>query len=319
MEDSLTAAAPPQVMSESATGLKRVVGVLKDLPIGLLDTVIHFGLRPLPIDWCSHVGIYLGLFARLRYPESDKRARIAWQTLRPEAADPAATEAALVRLWRDVGRTMAEYSVLWRLLPSGRVKVEGTENVPAPGGQRPVLFMAMHLGNWEVIPPTVIAQGFTQAKGIYLPPDNRFDHWIAIAARRDYASKLVIPGPNATRVALKALRDGSGFVIFADEFVRGRVHAPAFGRPHATAGSNIAYVARLAAMTGAIVVPVYCVREGDAARFTVRFLPPVALQTTNDRREDVAENVKRLDAVMDPLIRAHLDQWFYVLDFDFAK
>jgi hypothetical protein len=38
-----------------------------------------------------------------------------------------------------------------------------------------------------------------------------------------------------------------------------------------------------------------------------------------DRKADVIENVARLDAIIDAIIRAHLDQWYNVIDFDFVS
>jgi KDO2-lipid IV(A) lauroyltransferase len=290
---------------------------VRDTCIGVLNLGINSGLRLLPIDWCSKLGSHLGLFARLRYPRSDERARKAWMKLRTDSNDQASTDKAIDSLWRCVGRTMGEYSVLDRLWQAGRITVEGVEHLDvARASDKPRLILGLHLGNWETIPPTLIAVGHP-GSGIYLPPENRFDHHIAVKVRERYGAKLVPPGPLATAEALRALKENKGiFIIYCDEFIRGAVQAPALGRPHRYTGSNIAYVARLAAMTGAAVIPAYCVRVGDAARFIVRFLPAVELQSTINRKDDVRVNVERLDAVIDPLIRAHLDQWFYVLDLE---
>ncbi|MGE0629587.1 MAG: lysophospholipid acyltransferase family protein [Hyphomicrobiaceae bacterium] len=285
--------------------------------MGVLDLVIHFGLRPLPIDWCSKLGSYLGLFGRLRYPASHRRILKAWATLRPDEADPAAARDAAYRLWRCVGRTMGEYSVLDRLWQAGRIEVEGVEHLDAArDAGRPRLVMGLHLGNWEAIPPTLIAVGHPGC-GIYLPPVNRFDHWIAVTARERYGARLIAPGQTATREALKALKENSGiFIIYVDEFIRGKVQAPAFGRRLRPNGNNIAYVARLAAMTGADIIPAYCVRQGETAYFKVQFLAPVALENSGTPKESAAANVARLDAAISPIIRNHLDQWFYGLDLD---
>ena len=70
-------------------------------------------------------------------------------------------------------------------------------------------------------------------------------------------------------------------------------------------------------MTGAAVIPAYCLRIDDSARFKVQFLPPLALAATGDRNADIAENMKRLDAAIAPVIQAHLDQWYFALDFEF--
>lgn len=292
---------------------------IEDTFVGVIDLGIHFGLRLLPIDWCSRIGIHLGLFGRVRYPRSDARAHKAISRFFPGAGTEAATAAAVTRLWRGVGRTMAEYSILDRLWRAGRIEVEGVEHLDAArAAGRPRLVMGLHLGNWETIPPTLIAVGHP-GSGIYLPPDNRFDHYISVIARERYGAKLVAPGPHTSRAALQALKANEGiFIIYVDEFIRGRVQAPALGRPISASGSgsNLAYVARLAGMSNAAIIPAYCVRKGEGAHFKVTFLPAVDLQRTSDRMSDTDVNVGRLDAVIDPLIRTHMDQWFYVLDLE---
>src|SRR5215218_6649429 len=76
---------------------------------GLVKNAAHHGLRLLPIDWCSSVGALGAKTAPARYPDSDARARNVFRRLRPEASDPAWLDAAMNRLWRNIGRTMAEY------------------------------------------------------------------------------------------------------------------------------------------------------------------------------------------------------------------
>ncbi len=130
---------------------------------------------------------------------------------------------------------------------------------------------------------------------------------------------LVHPNAQTTRNALRLLQKNERiFGIYNDEFVRNRVHAPAFGRKLQATG-NIAYTARLAQMTNALVIPSYCVRLSESARFKVTFLPPMQMVDTGDRDADVLENIRRMDAVIDPIIKANLDQWYYVLDLELDK
>lgn len=97
-----------------------------------------------------------------------------------------------------------------------------------------------------------------------------------------------------------------------DELIRGRVQAPAFGRPLRDEG-NIAYVARLAALTGAYVMPVHSRRLGERAHFELVFLPEIPIP----QDADVMDNIAAINAVIEPVVAAHLDQWFYALDFRF--
>ncbi len=289
----------------------------KDTGVGLLNLGIHYGFRLLPISMCSALGAALGAVAKFRYSESDARARKAWQRLRHTEADEASTNAAMRRLWRNVGRTMAEYSVLDRMWKSGRIAIEGGEHIhTARANQKPILIAAVHLANWEVIGPALAALG-QRGSGFYEPPENRFDHYIAVNARLRYGAKLIFPTHAGGRTALRLLSEKKDevFVVYVDEIFRGQVSAPAFGRKRKPDG-NIAYVVRLARLTGAAIVPAYCIRLGSA-HFKVTFLPPVEIVRTSNAAADLAANVAALDHVFAPVVCAHLEQWYYALDFEF--
>ncbi len=140
-----------------------------------------------------------------------------------------------------------------------------------------------------------------------------------MGVRTRVGSKLIPAGPNSARAAVQILnKRNERFAIWIDEFIRGRVNAPAFARPLRAEG-NIAYAVRLATMTDALIIPIYCVRLGDAARFKVTILPPVELIQTGKKDNDLLQNIGRLNAIITPIIRDHLDQWYFALDFEFES
>jgi Kdo2-lipid IVA lauroyltransferase/acyltransferase len=289
---------------------------IRDTVVGLAELALYHLFRVTPIDLASWFGGIMVHIARLQYPESEPRARKLWIALRPQETDTALVDAAMVRLWQCVGRTMAEFPVLHRLWAHGRIVIEGAEHLAqARAAGKPILLAAVHLGNWEVIPAAGYALGYV-GSSIYEPPENRFEHRIAVQVRAQFGAKSITPGPASARAVIRALHQWGGpFVIFIDEFIGDRVQAPAFGRPHRT-DNNIAYIVRLAAICDAVVIPVYCVRLHGGAQFKVIALPPLDLVHSGDRKADIFANVIRLDAIIDPIIRAHLDQWYYALDFD---
>ena len=282
--------------------------------VGLLKTSGYYLMRALPTDWGSSFGAMLSRFSPADYPESDARARRAWQALRPEASDAASTDAAMRRLWRHVGRTAAEIAILDRLWGEGRIQVEGAEHLPPPR-ERPLLIAAIHLGNWEVISVTGIMLGYHGAS-LALILENRFEQRLIGRIRESFGGRMIHATPTSGRAIIRELRERGPMVIYIDDFARGRVHAPAFGRPLQAEG-NIAYVVRLAKITGAAIVPAYCLRIGDEARFKVTVLPAVELVDTGDADADLMANVLKLNALIEPIIRANLDQWFYALEFEF--
>ena len=292
---------------------------IRDPAIGAISVAILNLSRLLPITVCSYLGAIVTKLTRHLYPRSDLRARRLWTTLRPQEADPKSVDAAMDRLWRNVGRTMHEYSVLDRLWAAGRIKVFDMAHVDrARDRGQPILVATVHLGNWETVLVAGIASGHL-GSGLYEPLENRFEDRIAMKMRASYGARFVAAGSNSLRTALRELKSRKGpFIVYVDEFIRGRVQAPLFGRA-LRADSNIVYAVRLAMMTEAALIPAYSVRVGDSANFEVHVLPPIGLARTANREADVIENAKRLDAILAPIVRAHVDQWYFALDFEFDR
>ena len=283
--------------------------------IGVASLLGHTTMRPLPIDAASLIGQELwSHIGRWRFPEVSARIGETWARLRPGEA--ARKDAVVLGLWRNIGRVIGEYSVLDRLWAAGRIGVDGAEQVSAARERgRPVIVAGLHLGNWETIAPTLIGLGHP-VSAIYQRPADRIDHRLVVQARLRYGVELLQPKPGSARTAVEVLKTRrSVLLIYIDEWINGQVNAPAFGRPLRLAG-NIANVARLAAMTDAVVIPAYALRT-DGAHCRLTFLPPVELRRSGDRDADLAQNVARLDAVIGPIVRAHLDQWLMLFDFRF--
>jgi lauroyl/myristoyl acyltransferase len=309
-------APPPRwMLSGNAAQRSRALTYwLRDPVVGVLNIGIHYGLRLLPIDACSAVGARLGAFAKYRFPQSDARARELWTRMRPQDADK--VDAAVRRLWRNVGRSMAEFSVLDRLWRDGRITVRGKEHLDAAvASGRPFIVTGLHLGNWE-IPGLVMLALRIPGVSVSMPQDNRFDMIIANAARDRIGGGYLLVDSRSGFAIAKVLRSGKNVLLYIDELARGRVWAPSFGRPLRKQG-NIAYGVRLAKMTNALIVPAYGVRIGEQARFEMTILPPMELIDSGNEDADLMTNIARLDAVIDPIIRANLDQWFFGLDFEF--
>jgi KDO2-lipid IV(A) lauroyltransferase len=286
---------------------------VRDTAWGLLNTSVHHGLKALPIDACSAFGAMMAKTAPLRYAESDARARQNWKTLRPEQSDPAAVDAAMNRLWGCIGRTMTEFSALGRLWRAGRIAVEGIEHLDAArAANRSIIGLWLHLGNWEVIGVTCLAMGHP-GTALSFRQKNRFENRLVMNARERYGGKILPTGPGAMRGAVRILSESTGgLAIFVDGMDDGPVSAPAFGRPLRSDGI-IAFVARLARLTGAEIIPAYCVRIGERARFKVTFRPPVELVRDGDRDAALVTNIGRINAVVEPIVREHLDQWISLL------
>jgi KDO2-lipid IV(A) lauroyltransferase len=292
---------------------------LIDPLFGLIDYALHYGLRSGPIASCSAVGCALGVLAgRYRFHAWDRRARDNLRRLRPELAEGRRLDAAMTRMWCQIGRVMTEFSVLDRFWPANRVTVRGSDAITAArAAGRPVIVMGLHLANWEIIAPT-LTRLLEPLYFVYQPPRNRFQHRIAVKVRHRCGAILLPPSLVSTRRAHRALvEERAALLMFVDELVGGRVNAPSFGRPLRARG-NLANVVRLALASDAIVVPAYVERHAGT-RFRVCFEPPVELLRAGDTDALLRENVRRLDALITPIVLARLDQWLMLHDFRFDR
>ena len=303
---------------------------VRDPLVGARLTALHSVMRVLPTEAVSTIGSRLGRFAGPRFhPGADARARAALQILRPELVpDATALDQAVARMWHAIGSAYAEFSTEDRIWPEGRVAVEGEAHLAAAkSGGRPLIVAGLHLGNWELLPITLGYLGH-RLTDVYQPQRNRFEDRIAArtrartirlieAATPQAKVTLLPPSPNAGAELVRALRSGETLVMYVDEYVRGRVQAPSFGRADPGEG-NLARAVRLARLLDAAIVPAYAERLAGT-RVVVRFLPPVPLQRKAAREADLRSNAAALDAAVVAPVLAHLEQWFMLPDIRFNR
>jgi lauroyl/myristoyl acyltransferase len=279
---------------------------LSDPLSGAFDFTVHFALKLAPIELCSAIGAALGRHLGPLDRKANARTVSNFRKLWPQL-DDAALQRAVRDSWSNVGRTMTEFSALRRLWASDRVTVSDPQHMQALlAAGRPIVFAALHLGNWELLGVKILSLG-GDAVEFYQPPRNRFHRAIADKVRKRFADRLLPPGPRSALAATKRLMDGQVLVIFVDEFQRGRVGGPLFGRPIGR-DSNLVKAVRFAEVTGADLVPVF-VKRVRGARFELCVGRPVAIE--RGKGHDVLErNARALNAALEPVVLEHLDQWF---------
>ncbi len=278
---------------------------------------LHYFARAMPIDMCSAFGAMCGALTRRfsrRYAPQRQRVRENWTLLKNDGSDPNAPHALRDSVWTQTGRVALELSILDRLWPAGRIAVEGAEHVASAWATgRPVIVMSIHLAGWETIMPSLIGLGH-KVTLIYQPQGNRFEHQILRMSRQRCGVTLAPPWRAGALPAVRALKSRESLlIVYVDEFTNGRVQAPTFGRPLKIQG-NIANVARMAALTNAIVIPARGLRV-QGAWFKVQYSPPLNLVNTGDMAGDLAANVAMIDAMIEPVIRDNLEKWYMLFDF----
>lgn len=240
-----------------------------------LEALLHRPLAALPTP---AVGVAARALARLAVPRLTPG--LAAAVARTVAAlRPDLDIAAAVAEARDnLARTFCELPRLGRLWDEGRIAIAGT--LPT---DRPVLIAWVHTGNPEILP---LALGRSGARpiGIAAPQPTALRARI-VATQRAAAGAVVLPGQGAAalRAALRVLERRAGALVIAidDVAADGTINGPSLGRTAPAAG-NLPLVARLAARTGAAIVPAWVERH-RGARFTLHLAPAVECGDALDR------------------------------------
>ena len=273
------------------------------------DLAVHFGLKLLPMDAASDLGAWLSRRAMRRNPRKVRIMRANLRRIRPDLDDAAREE--IVRRNIDAqGRVLTEFSHINGLSEGpDRLMVHGLAEAMAEAEGRPVIMLGMHIGNWEV--GSVAVAPYRKAFTVNVPPPRRARAWIAERVRTKARMGLVPPGRQGAREALRLLRQSQGVVFFCDEAFRNEIRGPFFDRPLHLEG-NFAVVARLARATNARICPWYLRRRDDGFRFDFRILPSFDLPPETVRGDRLIEDVALLNSVIEPVIKANLDQWYFL-------
>jgi len=183
------------------------------------------------------------------------------------------------------------------------IRIEGAEHIDAALRRgRGVLFATAHLGNWEL---SAFAHGLASGPmSILVRPLNNPLIDRLVERRRGLCGNRVIFKRDFARSILKALagNDKVGILIDQNASVESGVFVDFFGVP-ACAGTGFA---KIAAHSGAAVIPAYALWMEDEGRYVLRFNPPV------DITGDAARDTASLHAGLEAAIRANPDQWLWI-------
>lgn len=214
---------------------------------------------------------------------------------------------------RNLGRVAVEFCHLPRLAAADVdrfVAVEDRaawENALRLGAERGAVIVTGHFGNWELLAYVHGLLGHPVTI-VHKPMRNR---WVdaAVMRVRTGAGTRSIPKRAAAREALRTLRRRELLVIPTDQNQRGHegVFVDLYGVPACTNPG----AARLARHTGAAILPVFLVREGETERHRLVVLPEIEPSDTGDPERDVVSTTQACSDAVADMIRRHPEQWIW--------
>jgi len=183
------------------------------------------------------------------------------------------------------------------------IRYEGLEHyLEAKKAGRGILFATAHFGNWEL---SAFAHALmTEPMHIMIRPIDNPGIDRMVEDRRKLSGNHLIVKWDGARAVLRALHknEAVGVLIDQNTSLQEGVFVDFFGTP---ACANTAF-AKIAARTGAAVIPGFAVWSEDEKKYILKFHPPLEISG------DCAEDTRRLHAVLERVIREHPCQWLWI-------
>jgi KDO2-lipid IV(A) lauroyltransferase len=241
----------------------------------------------------------------LAVPRLRRTARRNLELAYPDKS-PAEREAIVDEVFLTIARLLysfARFPQIQRDNVADWIRCEGLEHyLEAKKAGRGVLVATAHFGNWEL---SAFAHALmTEPMHIMIRPlDNPAIDRLVEERRQLSGNKLIVKWDGA-RSVLRALQQNEAVGILIDQntSLDEGVFVDFFGTP---ACANTAF-AKIAARTGAAVVPGFAVWSRKESRYVLRFYPAIAING------DAAVDTQRIHSFLEGVIREHPGQWLWI-------
>ncbi len=183
------------------------------------------------------------------------------------------------------------------------IRYEGLEHfLEVKKRGRGVLFATAHFGNWEL---SAFAHALmTEPMHIMIRPLDNPGIDRLVETRRQLSGNHLIIKWDSARAVLRALHQNEAVGVLIDQNTSPQegVFVDFFGT---LACANTAF-AKIAAKTGAAVIPGFAIWFEEERKYVLKFYP--ALEISGDPAEDT----RRLHALLESVIREHPGQWLWI-------
>jgi KDO2-lipid IV(A) lauroyltransferase len=268
--------------------------------------------RRLPLAWLYRVSALAG---RLAFYLMGKRRKIVFDNLQLAFGSTGSRDgyrAIAKRAFCDSFKNVVEVAKLIFSDPpfiKGIMSIDGIEHLErALGLGSGVVAVSAHMGNFPLIGPRLIAEGYRFSLVLRDPRDSKLAAVLAdIREKLGIESIPVQPSRTCIAESLKCLkRNGILFLQIDQNASSHDLWVDFFGREVPTFKGPVVFSMR----TGAPLIPLFTVRDApDHHRLIVA--PPFAIDDTGNREQDIFTTTAKLTKLIESYIRQYPTQWWW--------
>jgi Kdo2-lipid IVA lauroyltransferase/acyltransferase len=289
---------------------KEKVSVREAAEFAVVWVFVH-GVRLLPRGLARAVGAAIGAVA---FHALGRLRRVGLRNLElafPERT-PREREAILRSEYRNLGLLLAEFCKMpdYTAATASRfIRYEGLENyLQARERGNGVLVLTGHLGAWELSSFYHSLMGMPMGMVIRRLDNPLVDAFVNRI--RCLRGNRVIHKDDFARGLIASMRAGETVGILMDTNMTPPqgVFVPFFGVQACTASG----MARIAAKTGAAVVPGFLLWEQNERRYVLHFSEELQVVHTGDAEQDALTNTATFTAAIEGYVRQYPEQWLWM-------
>jgi len=209
-------------------------------------------------------------------------------------------------VFASIGRLLVAFARLPRIKKSNVdewIRYEGFEHYRrAKERGNGVLFATAHLGNWEL---SAYAHALlTEPMNVVVRPLDNPSIDAIVERRRALSGNILLSKRDFARSIFQALRRNEpvGILVDQNSSAENGAFVPFFGT---LACANLTF-AKLAARSGAAVIPGFAVWNQKERRYILRFYPEVEITG------EAVEDTRRIQHAIETAIRETPDQWLWI-------
>ncbi len=172
-----------------------------------------------------------------------------------------------------------------------------------------IIFITGHYSNWELSSLAVSAKFGINLVGVGRKLDSNLMDRLLFKNREQFGVEMVYR-KGAIKNLLKALKNGKAIGLLLDQHLgakQGGIEVEFFG--HKVLHSPSASI--LARNFNIDVIPIY-VSTDNYSDYTITFYQPIPFIKTDNKEEDIKNMTQAQAKVMEDVIRAKPDEWFWV-------